>query len=213
MSTARPRSSTCPALGMFFDNLGAIKNDNGGCDLQGIDPIGTSNITATARYPYQPVTARRDVGGRGHRSSCTPCSTRPSPTARRAPAPRTQRARIVLAHAQDITGRRFAHELVCWSEQGAGYIHLYPTSSAGGTILDQNGAEVAHIDSWQAKQGYFIDPYSGRQCTTTDEHGNTAVEVGNSKGGSVDVIAEWMNEIIFRDIPVNFDAARLARCQ
>ena len=48
--------SYTPGTGMFFDNLGAIMNDNGGCDLQGIDPIGTSSITATARYPYQPVT-------------------------------------------------------------------------------------------------------------------------------------------------------------
>ena len=121
------------------------------------------------------------------------------------PGAENANVRIVLAHAQDIDGSPLAHEIVCWSEQGAGCIHLYPTSQAGGTILDQNGAEVAHIDSWQAKQGYFVDPYSGRQCTTTDEHGNTAVEVGNSEGGSVDVMAEWMNEIIFRDIPINFD--------
>ena len=48
--------SYTPGTGMYFDNVGAIMNDNGGCDLQGIDVIGTSNITATARYPYQPVT-------------------------------------------------------------------------------------------------------------------------------------------------------------
>ena len=33
-----------------------VKNLNGGCDLQGIDVLGTASITAVARYPYQPVT-------------------------------------------------------------------------------------------------------------------------------------------------------------
>ena len=42
-------------------------------------------------------------------------------------------------------------------------------------------------------------------------HGNTAIEVGNSEGGVVDVMSEWMNEIIFRDILVHFaPASRLA---
>jgi hypothetical protein len=195
-----------PGLGFYFDNLGAIKNVDGGCDIENIDPIGTADLTVQARYPYQPVTAADPsaavapfvVHSLFHKTLAAYA---------KGPGAENANVRVVLAHAQDIDGSPLAHEIVCWSEQGAGYIHLYPTSQAGGTILDQNGAEVAHIDSWQAKQGYFVDPYSGRQCTTTDEHGNTAVEVGNSEGGSVDVMTEWMNEIIFRDIPINFNAA------
>ena len=161
----------------------------------------------TARYPYQPVTARDPsaavapfvVHSLFHKTLAAYA---------KGPGSENANVRVDPRPRQDIDGSPLAHEIVCWSEQGAGYIHLYPTSSAGGTILDQNGVEVAHIDSVQAKQGYFIDPYSGRPCTTTDEHGNTAVEVGNSEGGTVDVMSEWMNEIIFRDILVNFNASQ-----
>jgi hypothetical protein len=196
-----------PGLGYYFDNLGALKNIDGGCDIENIDPIGKADVTVTARYPYQPVTAKDPsaavapfvVHSLFHKTLAAYA---------KGPGAQNNNVRVVLAHAQDIDGSPLAHEIVCWSQQGAGYIHLYPTSSAGGTILDKNGATVAVIDSVQAKQGYFVDPFSGgsRQCTTTDQNGNTAIEVGNSEGGSVDVMSEWMNEIIFRDIPVTFGA-------
>jgi hypothetical protein len=195
-----------PGMGYYFDNLGALKNVDGGCDLQGIDPIGSANVTVTARYPYQPVTAADPAAAPLHYIVHSLFSKTLAAYSK-GPGAENANVRVVLAHAQDIDGSPLSHEVVCWSEQGAGYIHLFPTSSAGGTILDQNGATVAIINSLQAKQGYFIDPYSGRQCTTTDDNGNTAVEVGNSEGGSVDVMTEWMNEIVFRDIPVDFSTA------
>lgn len=197
-----------PGMGYYFDNLGALKNTNGGCDLENISPIGTADVTVTARYPYQPVTARDPaaavapfvVNSQFHKTLAAYA---------KGPGDANSNVRVVLAHAQDIDGSPLANEVVCWSAQGESMLRLFPTSSAGGTILDQNGATVAVINANQAKQGYFIDPYSfGRQCTTTDQYGNTAMEVANSEGGTIDVLTEWMNEIIFRDILVNFNASQ-----
>ena len=192
-----------PGMGFYFDNLGALKNVDGGCDLQNIDPIGSANINVTARYPYQPVTAVDPAAAPVHYVVHSLFS-KTLAVYSKGPGAENANVRVILAHAQDIDGSPLADEVVCWSQQGAGYIHLFPTSSAGGTILDHNGATVAIIDSNQAKQGYFIDPFSGRQCTTTDNNGNTAIEVGSSEGAPVDVMSEWMNEIVFRDIPVDF---------
>ena len=33
-----------PGLGVYFDNLGANKNLNSGCDLENVDPIGSATI-------------------------------------------------------------------------------------------------------------------------------------------------------------------------
>ncbi len=45
------------AGGFFYDSLPVVLNSNRGCDLKGITTLGTAAITATARYPYQPVDA------------------------------------------------------------------------------------------------------------------------------------------------------------
>ncbi len=124
------------------------------------------------------------------------------------PGPENANLRVILAHAQDIDGSPLQYEIVCWATQGSGFIHPFPQSSAGGAIVDQNGAPVATIDYFQAKDGYFIDPYSGRPCTTTDINGNTAIEIGNSLGGTVNVMADFMHEILMRDIHVDFNAAK-----
>jgi hypothetical protein len=197
-----------PGLGFYFDNLAALKNQDGGCDLENLDPIGRADVKVTARYPYQPVTARDpaaapvhfDVHSLFHKTLASYA---------KGPGAENNNVRIILAHAQDIDGSPLSHEIVCWYGQGLGQdgIHLFPTSSAGGDILDSSGKLVTHIDSVQAKNGYFIDPFSGRACTTTNDAGYTAVEVFNATGASVKVITEWMNEIIFRSIPVTFGAA------
>ena len=194
-----------PGMGYYFDNLGALKNSNGGCDLENISPIGTAEVSVQARYPYQPVTAPDPVAAPINYvvNSLFHKTLAAYP---KGPGAENNNVRIVLAHAQDIDGSPLAHEIVCWSAQGESMIRLFPTSSAGGTIYDSNGVEVAKLDALQAKKGYFIDPYSGRQCTTTDEKGNTAIEIGNSEGGTIDVLSEWMNELIFRDILVPFGA-------
>jgi hypothetical protein len=43
------------AGGFYYDAVGAILNDNRGCDLQDVEVLGRSRIAATAKYPGQPV--------------------------------------------------------------------------------------------------------------------------------------------------------------
>jgi hypothetical protein len=195
-----------PGFGYYFDNLGALKNSDGGCDLENIDPIGSADVSVTARYPYQPVTAKDPAAAPVHFDVHSLFHKTLAAYAK-GPGAANNNVRIVLAHAQDIDGSPLSHEVVCWSQQGAGDMHLFPTSSAGGDIFDSAGVLVTHIDSVQAKNGYFNDPFSHRQCTTTNDAGYTAMEVFNSEGTTVDVLTEWMNEIVFRDIPVSFGAA------
>ena len=99
---------------MYFDNLGAIMNDNGGCDLQGIDVLGRSNITATARYPYQPVTDPAKVSAPPLVKAVHSLFTKNLTYWAKGPGPENDVARIVVAHAQDITGVGFGHERVCF---------------------------------------------------------------------------------------------------
>jgi hypothetical protein len=197
-----------PGLGFYFDNLGALKNSNGGCDLENIDPIGTADVTVTARYPYQPVTAR-DPAAAPVRYVVHSLFHKTLAAYAKGPGAENNNVRIILAHAQNIDGKPLAGEIVCWSSNDLSdsSIGLFPRSLAGGDILDKNGHVVAHIDADQAKAGFLIDRLSGRKCTTTDSNGNTAVEIFNSKPTSVDVIAEWVNELIFRDILVDFGAS------
>ena len=42
-----------PGTGFYFDALGVKPNSQYGCDLQGIDVLGTSTVVATAYYPDQ----------------------------------------------------------------------------------------------------------------------------------------------------------------
>ena len=129
-----------PGLGFYFDNLGALKNVDGGCDLENIDPIGTADVNVTARYPYQPVTAVDPAAAPVHFIVHSLFHKTLAAYAK-GPGAENANVRVILAHAQDIDGSPLANEVVCWSQQGAGYIHLFPTSSAGGTILDHNGSD------------------------------------------------------------------------
>ncbi len=41
-----------PGMGFYFDNLGVLKNSNGGCDVEPVATLGTADVSVTARYPY-----------------------------------------------------------------------------------------------------------------------------------------------------------------
>jgi hypothetical protein len=194
-----------PGLGFYFDNLNVIKNSNGGCDPKLVDVLGTSHIVITARYPYQPVTAADPsafVDFKVHskfQKTLTSYGKGPKGTD-------NDVDRIVLAHAQDIDGNPLQYEVVCWTSNdlGNGAFTAFPGSPAGGDILDMNGNIVTHIDYTWAQDHSFVN--AGRFCTTTDSNGNTAIEFSNSKAGSVDIVANWVNEQVKRDILVTFGA-------
>lgn len=191
-----------PGTGFYFDNLPVLINDNRGCDLQGIDVLGTSDISAIARYPYQPVdappltsaTIRKTVHSLFDKS----LSYYPKgPVTGGNTA--NDNARIVVAHANDIDGRPFDDELVCW-------------------LLDSNAEGSLPFSGWTGPaDGRFQVhsrpawisglPFNVAGCSRTDDNGNVAIEVFNSNHTKVNVIALFADEGLLRDIKVDFAPA------
>ena len=115
-----------PGEGFYFDSLiagGAIPavNADGGCDLQSLynvpDSLGTSAITAVARYPFKP-TDSPDVTSNTVTKSVTSLWSKTLGFDPKGTGPGDVNSRIVIAHAQDIDGTPFAGEVVCFSSMG-----------------------------------------------------------------------------------------------
>ena len=187
--------SYTPGTGMFFDNLGAIMNDNGGCDLQGIPVLGRSNITATARYPYQPVTDPA-------KTSLPLVKTVHSLFTKnltywpKGPGAENDVARIVVAHAQDITGVGFGHERVCFMGDA-----LVEGMKVFTGVTGPATARIFLAGSYRAEDPEGLN----RLCAFTNRDGNAAVEIFNSNNGIADVISDFVDEGILRSIKVNFN--------
>jgi hypothetical protein len=181
-----------PGAGFYFNSLikngGAILNANGGCDLQNVGLLGTANISAVARYPYKPVDypamasnmVRKDV--KSLWSKTLSYFPKGSGSA-------NANARIVVAHAQDITGAPFTDEVVCFSSDAESMTWF------NGTI---NGINLSGTHLGR-------DPKGGhRLCVRTDANGNAAIEVFESKSVHVNVIGDFTNEGILRGLDVDF---------
>jgi hypothetical protein len=170
-----------PGVDAFFDAL-VTPDRNGACDLQGVDPLGTAEITAIGRYPYQPVTdpdhaAPQRLVQTVHSLFDKSLFYEPKGTTEA-----TSNVRLLTAHAQDVDGRPFVGETVCFSHD----------SNAEGIIVFGDFSVVR-------------DPLGGnRLCTRTDWRGNAVVEVLNSNRTVTDVIAQFVDERLFRDIHVDF---------
>jgi hypothetical protein len=190
-----------PGTGFYFNSLinsgGAIPNANGGCDLQSLynvpDSLGTSSISATAKYPFKPVSFPAETSAPVAKSVTSLWSKTLAYFPKGAGAANAA-ARIVVAHAQDIDGSPFAGEVVCFAgDQNAESVLRFDGTVAG---INLNGVGSAR------------DPKGGnRTCVTTDGNGNAAVEVLDSNPNAVDVVADFTNEGILRDISVNFAVA------
>jgi hypothetical protein len=195
-----------PGFGFYFDVFG-VKNSDGGCDLKDKNPLGTADVTVTARYPYQPVTAA-DPAAAPVPFVVKSLFAKTLAVYPKGASPEDNNVRIVLAHAQDIDGSPLQYERVCWTGSHVQAIQVFPGGSAGGDIFASfpvapDTVPVAHIDyDWVSHHSFYNQ--AGQLCTTTDANGNTAVEVTNSEGETADVMAFWLNEQIWRDIPVNF---------
>ena len=172
-----------PGVDAFFDAL-AEPDRNNGCDLQGIDPLGTATISAIGRYPYQPVTDADHSAGTLNETvhSLFAKTLSYEPKGRTAA---TSNVRLVTAHAQDVDGAPFTDELVCFSAD----------ANAEGMIVFGGFRAVA-------------DPLGGnRLCERTDQNGNAVIELLDSNRTTVDVIAQFVDERLFRDIHVDFGTA------
>ncbi|MCD6726511.1 MAG: hypothetical protein LT070_04650 [Solirubrobacteraceae bacterium] len=181
-----------PNRGFYWDGLpGAIRNDNRGCDLQGVDVLGTAAITATARYPYQPVDDGPRVSATIHKTVHNEFDKSLSYWPK-GPGAANENARIVVVHANDIDGRPFSHETVCFyiDDEADGYRGFAgETGPAGHRIRIDDGFSPVPV---------------GDICRTLDQNGNAAIEVFNSDPQNVNVIAEFADEGLLRDIDVQF---------
>jgi hypothetical protein len=179
--------------GFYFDNLaGVIHNDNGGCDLEDVDVLGTSRITATARYPYQPVSdpdrTSAPLTKTVHNLFTKSLSYYP-----KGPGTANSNARIVVAHAQDINGLPFAGEKVCFfvDDEADGAFGFTGTTGPPGHRFTVGGTDGGSLGTADV-------------CRITDAHGNAAIEVINSDPQSINVTALYVPEALLRDIDLEF---------
>lgn len=185
-----------PGTGFYFDSLinngSAVTNADGGCDLQSLyqvpDSLGTSSITATARYPFKPVDFPAMTSG-AVTKSVTSLWSKTLAYFPKGTGAANANSRIVVAHAQDIDGTPFAGEVVCFSSNAEGMTWF------DGTVgpYNLNGTSPAR----DPKKG-------GRVCVRTDDNGNAAVEVLESNPIAVNVIADFTDEGILRAISADF---------
>jgi hypothetical protein len=187
------RTGFLPGTGFFFNNFG-ILNANLGCDLAGISPLGTANITATARYPYEPVTAAPLVSNTVAKSvaslfvkliQCYP----------KGPSAFDHQTAVCVAHAQSITGAAITGERVCFFSGGEG---LFLPAVTPITIPGQT--------TWPAIAILPAPPLAGPNnvCAFTDVNGNTAVEVFESDAETINVGAFFVDEGLMRSVHVTF---------
>jgi hypothetical protein len=179
--------------GFYFDNLaGVIHNDNGGCDLEGIDVLGTSSITATARYPYQPV-SDPDKTSSPLTKTVHNLFTKTLSYYPKGPGAANSNARIVVAHAQDIDGAPFAGEKVCFfvDDEADGAFGFTGTTGPADHRFTVGGTDGGSLGTADV-------------CRITDAHGNAAIEVINSDPQSINVTALFVPEALLRDINLEF---------
>ena len=104
-----------PGTNFFFTHLpGVAINSNGGCDLRGITTLGTANISATIRYPFEPVTARPVVSNTVTKT-VTSAFSKTITCFPKGSQPVEHEAAICVAEAHDITGAPFVGETVCFT--------------------------------------------------------------------------------------------------
>jgi hypothetical protein len=160
-----------PGSDAFWDQLG-IKGDlTKACDLEGIDPIGKAQITATARNPWLPASAAsapsdvltKTLHSKFHKGmTCTPV-----------PGTVTNGAATYICTAVgiDVNGQPFTGERVCFTSALPG-MTPYPPGTAG-------------------------DPVAGGVCVKLNGSGNAAVQLP-CKNAQSSVIANFEDEGIIR---------------
>ncbi len=187
------RTGFLPGTGFFFDNFG-IQNANLGCDLAGISPLGTASITATARYPYEPVTAQ-PLTSNAVAKSVSSLFVKLIMCFPKGPSAFDQQTAVCVAHAQTIKGTAITGERVCF----------FADNNAEGLFLPAlTSITIPNQLIWPAI-GIFPAPSLGNSvCAFTDKNGNTAAEVLNSNATTVNITAFFVDEGLMRSVHVTF---------
>ena len=177
-----------PGTGAYYDAVGAIKNANGGCDLEDVDVLGRSVITATARYPYQAVSDSAKPSAPLNKEVRS-LFTKTLASYPKGAGEANSVARIIVAQAIDVDGRPFVNERVCFhvGNLADGAFPYFGTVAPGITIGGSEAPIKGNADS----------------CSYTDANGRAAVEVLNSDPESINIIADFDPEGLLRSIHVD----------
>jgi hypothetical protein len=197
-----------PGSGFWFDALLANNPDmggnlNGGCDLKYLkdNVLGHANITAESHYPNQPV-SDQPVGSATITKTVKSLFAKYLAVFPKGTTAELRNARIVVAHAQDIDGSPFEDELVCFSDTSpSGSIQAFVPSDTNNLAKKVGPYNLvgSHRDT---------DPInsqdSKRVCVRTNADGNAAIEVLESQGAEINIIGDFVNERLLRDVHVPF---------
>jgi hypothetical protein len=186
-----------------------IKNLDGGCDLKLLkgQEIGNSVISARAVYPYEPV----DYPAQASENTLTKTVTSEWEKEwfqfSKGPGSNESTVKIIVAKAQDIDGKPFVDETVCFVTPNGGTVSHFPGSAVddvnnllGFSGHSPTGGEVEVGPSTVVSVGG-----TNEICEKTNENGLAAIEVKNSVLPKVDLNVEYVEENIFRDHEVNFE--------
>jgi hypothetical protein len=204
-----------PGDGFFLENLPElqegeeekageiIKNADGGCDLKLLkgQEIGDSVISAKAVYPYEPV----DYSAQGSENTLTKTVTSDWEKEwfqfPKGPGVNENTVKIIVAKAQDIDGKPFANETVCFVAPNGGTVSHFPVGTVDdvGDLLGFGAGNVEVGPSTVVSTGG-----TNEICEKTNESGLAAIEVKNSTLKHVDLNVEYVEENILRDHEVNF---------
>jgi hypothetical protein len=181
-----------------------IKNGDGGCDLKLLKGtvIGESLISARAVYPYEPV----DYPAEGAENTLTKTVTSDWEKEwfqfSKGPGTNENTVKIVVAKAQDIDGKPFANETVCFVTPNGGTVSHFP----GNTVDDVNNLLGFGAGNVEVGPSTVVSTGGTNEiCEKTNEKGLAAIEVKNSTLKHVDLNVEYVEENILRDHEVDFE--------
>jgi hypothetical protein len=191
-----------PDTGYYLDqdpDIGKPNSDNG-CDLGATfgKAIGTSAITATAKYPFQPGNFKPQQSTTLNKTVISSWQKTIGWIAKGPSDGNNDFWRLVEVHAQNIDGSFDSHEIVCFSAPSDATINPFTGTDTNGISYD--GHDLATGPSGDLENA---NHNSLRTCEYTDAAGNAIVEVLSSEA-TVDVVAEFENEGLIRNIDVPF---------
>jgi len=182
-----------------------IKNGDGGCDLKLLkgQEIGNSVISARAVYPYEPVDYPAEASVNTLTKTVTSEWEKEWFQFSKGPGSNENTVKIIVAKAQDIDGKPFVGEAVCFVTPNGGTVSQFP----GKSVYDENGLlGFGKGVSVEVGPSTIVHPAGkeGKLCETTNSNGLVAIEVTNSTLKHVDLNVEYVEENILRDHEVNF---------
>lgn len=118
-----------------------------------------------------------------------------------------ENARIVVAHGNDVDGEPFQNEVVCFyvDDEADGARGFRGVTGTEATVEERHGHHGHLPEGRFLVDGGAYPTVAGDVCRTLDKNGNAAIEVFNSDPQNVNVIAEYLDEGLLRDIDVRFD--------